>query len=202
MRPAEIGGRRLLAGRDDAAADRAGAREEIEERVAVAPADRPLQRGQILGEAAEHLEHRLAIVEEDVAPHRRVGRGDAGEIAEAAGGELHHLRLGDGLEIGGGADDVVGDEMRHVAGDGEHEIVVLRRHHLDIGAERAPEGRERLDGGRIGAGRRRQDAPAVLEEFGEAGVGPGIFGAGDRMGRHEMNALRQMRAHLRDHRRP
>ncbi len=38
-----------------------------------------------------------------------------------------------------GADDVVGDEMRHVAGDGEHQIVVLRRHHLDIGAEPAPE---------------------------------------------------------------
>ena len=43
---------------------------------------------------------------------------------------------------------------------------------------------------------RRQDAPAVDEQFGKAGVGPGIFGAGDRMRRHEMHVLRQMRAHV------
>ena len=34
------------------------------------------------------------------------------------------------------------------------------------------------------------------EELGEAGVGPGMLGAGDRMGRHEMHARRQMRLHL------
>ena len=43
------------------------------------------------------------------------------------------------LQIGGGADDVVGDQMRHMAGDGEHDVVVLGRHGLDLGAERAPE---------------------------------------------------------------
>ena len=35
-------------------------------------------------------------------------------------------RLRDGLEIRRRADDVVGDQVRHVAGDGEHEVVVLR----------------------------------------------------------------------------
>ena len=39
----------------------------------------------------------------------------------------------------------------------------------------------------VGVRRRRQDAPAVDEQFGEAGVGAGILGAGDRMGR-ERNA--------------
>ena len=43
------------------------------------------------------------------------------------------------LEVGGGADDVVGDEVRDVAGDGEDEVVVLGRHHLDVGAEAPPE---------------------------------------------------------------
>jgi hypothetical protein len=40
----------LLAGGDDAAADLAGAGEQLEQLVAVAPADRPLQRRQVLGE--------------------------------------------------------------------------------------------------------------------------------------------------------
>ena len=52
-------------------ADGAGAGEEIEQHVAVAPADRALQTREILGEAAQHFEHRFAVVEEDVAPHRR-----------------------------------------------------------------------------------------------------------------------------------
>ena len=66
------GARIVLALLDDRAADRAGAGEQVEQRVAVAPADRALQRGQILGEALEHLEHRLPVGEEHVAPHRRV----------------------------------------------------------------------------------------------------------------------------------
>src|SRR3546814_12607141 len=73
---------------------RAGAGEQLEQFVALAPADRALQRGQILGEALEHLEHRLAIGEEHVAPHRRVRRGDAGEVAETAGRTFDDLALG------------------------------------------------------------------------------------------------------------
>src|SRR5579884_589599 len=58
---------------DDRAADRAGAGEQLLERVAFAPADRPLQRGQVLGEALDDVQHRLAIAQKDVAPHDRVG---------------------------------------------------------------------------------------------------------------------------------
>src|SRR5262249_18601864 len=60
-RPRQRPALRLL-GVDDAAADGAGAGEEGLELVALAPADGALQRGQVLGEAAEHLEHRLAVV--------------------------------------------------------------------------------------------------------------------------------------------
>ena len=35
--------------------------------------------------------------------------------------------VGHALQVLGGVDDVVGDEVRHVAGDGEHQVVVLGR---------------------------------------------------------------------------
>ena len=78
----------------------------------------------------------------------------------------------------------------------EHEVVVLGRHGLDIGAERRQNAASFSIAVRVGACRRRQDAPAIDEQFGKAGVGAGIFGAGDRMRRHEMHVLRQMRRHV------
>ena len=96
----------------------------------------------------------------------------------------------------GRADDGVGDQMRQMAGDREHQVVMLRRHDLDVGAEQAPERSEPLHRLWVGPLGRRQNAPAILEQFGEAGVGAGMLGARDRMGRHEMHIVRQMRAHV------
>ena len=117
MRPAEIRRRRILADLDDAAADGARAGEMLEQRLAVAAADRARQRRQVLVEAAEHFQHRVLVGEEHVAPHGRIGGGDAGEIAKAAGGEFQHLRPRHLAQLVGGADDGVGDQMRQVAGD-------------------------------------------------------------------------------------
>ncbi len=108
-------------------------------RIAVARLDRLAHALEVGEEAVEHLEHGVAVVEEHVAPHRRVARGDAGEVAEAAGRILDHFALRDLLEVGGGADDGVGDQVREVAGDRENEVVVLGVHHLDHRPERAPE---------------------------------------------------------------
>ena len=87
-----VGLRRGLAGSrlvemDQGAADFAGAGEEVEQLVALAPADGALQVEEVLLEALQHLEHGLAIVHEHVAPHRGIGGGDAREVAEAAGGD-------------------------------------------------------------------------------------------------------------------
>ena len=139
MRAAEIRRGRILADIDDAFADGAGAGELLEQRIAVALADRLGQRRDILVETSEHFQHRILVGEEHVAPHGRVGRGDAGEIAEAAGGKLEHLRARHGLHLVGGADDGVGDQMRQMAGDREHQVVVVGRHGLHIGAKQAPE---------------------------------------------------------------
>ena len=52
----------------------------------------------------------------------------------------------------------------------------------------------------IGAGRRGQQRPAALEQLGEAGIGAGIFGAGDRVRRDEVHARRHQRPDVADHR--
>ena len=196
MRPAEIGRRRILADLHDAAADGAGAGEMREQRLAVAAADGAGELRQIFVEGAEHFQHRVLVGEEHVPPHGRIGRGDAGKIAKAAGGEFEHLGARHFGELVGGADDGIGDEMRQVAGDRQYQVVVCGWHGLDGGAERAPERGQFFHSAGIGAVGRREDAPAVDEQGREAGIRAGILGAGDRMRRDEMHALGQMRRHV------
>ena len=62
--------------------------------------------------------------------------------------------------------------MRQMAGDRQHQIMMIGRHDLDPGAHAGPECTQGFDGHRIGAVGRREDAPAVDEEFGEAEEGP------------------------------
>ena len=75
--------------------------------------------------------------------------------------------------------DCIGDQMRQMAGDRQHHVVMIRRHDLDLGAERGPERAQPLDRVRVGALRRRQNAPAVDEQLGETGIGSGMLGAGN-----------------------
>ena len=117
MRAAEVGGRIVLTLLDDRTTNGAGAREMVEQLVARADADCALQRGQVLGEALQHLQHRLAVGQEHVAPHRRVAGGDAGEITKATGRVFDDLALCHRLQIAGGADDGVGDQVRQMTGD-------------------------------------------------------------------------------------
>ena len=170
------------------------------QRVAVAAANGARELRQILVEGAEHLQYRVLVGEEHVAPHGRVRRGDTGEIAKAAGGEFQHFRARHFGKLVGRADDRIGDEMRQMTGDRQHEVVMRCRHGLDVGAQSAPESRELFDCGGIGAFGRRQDAPSSDEQCREAGIGAGILRAGHRMGGDKMNAIGQVRSHVADDR--
>ena len=137
--PAEVRRSGLLALSDDAEADGPGSREQSEQPVAVAASDHSLKSRQVLGKSAEHLQHRLLIVQEDITPHCRIGRSDSGEVAEAASREFHHFRAGYILKISRRPHDIVCDEMRNVARDSEDQIMVGSLHDLDVGADRLPE---------------------------------------------------------------
>ena len=142
----------------------------------------PQRIARCLGKALEHLQHRLAIGQEHVAPHGRVRRGDAGEVAETTGGIFDDFRLGDFLQVAGGADDRIGDQVRQVARHRQHPVVMVGGHQFDIGAQPPPELRDPLDGEFICAFWRGDDAPALLEQRGEARLRPAALGACDRMG--------------------
>ena len=98
-------------------------------------------------------------------------------------------------EIVRGADDGVGDEMRQMRRDGEDAVVMRGVQALDHAAAAPPEGVELVDRGGVAVGQRRQDAPAAVEQLGEARFGARILGAGDRMAGNEMHARRHMGRH-------
>ena len=61
--------------------------------------------------------------------------GDAGHVAEPAGGEAQQGGVLVG-PVGGESHQARRGEVRHVADDGDHLVVALRRHRHHLGAER------------------------------------------------------------------
>ena len=102
--------------------------------------------------------------------------------------------FGDRLEVVGGADDVVGDDVRQMRDDGEHLVVMVGVHRVDVRAAAPPEFGQLFERSRIGVRQRREDAPAVLEQIGKAGVRAGLFRAGERMAGDEMDAVQEYAA--------
>ena len=90
--------------------------------------------------------------------------------------------------------------MWQVRDDRQHQIMMLRIHDVHIGSASLPESRQSFH--RLIARRlvRCQDAPAIVEQRGKTGVRAGLFGTRDRVAGDEMDAVRNMRAHLADDR--
>ncbi len=153
---------------DEALADFSAANDFVFDVGAVTPADRAGHGLSVFGETGEHFEDRVLIGLENVAPHFGVGGGDAGEVAEAGGGELQDLLAGFVGQVIGGAANGEGDEMGEMGDDGEDAVVVRGVHPGGLGAGLLPELFDFLDGLFVGAGGWGEEGPAALEERGEA----------------------------------
>src|SRR3546814_5964207 len=114
---------------DVCSSDLAGAGEPDFQLVAVAAADRLLKHGQILVEALQGREHRVPVRKEDVPPHHRIARRDAGEVAETARRIFDDLALGHLFQLARGADDRIGDQVRQVARHREHQVMMRSEEH-------------------------------------------------------------------------
>ena len=136
----------------------------------------------------------------DVAPHDRVGGGDPGEVAKAAGRELDGLGFEAVFEIGRGADDRVGDQMRQVRSHRQHLIVMSGAHRDHPHAGQLPHARD--CGHRFGGGLRQrdQDAPAAAEELRKSRLGSRVLGSGDWMAGQEVDPGQHMGPEVADHR--
>ena len=99
----------------------------------------------------------------------------------------------------GGADDIVGDQMRQMGGDREHQVVMAGV----ITSTLAPSPsqktfsrsrRRSLPRGGVRMHQRPSNSPAKPES------GPGKFGAGNRVGGNEMDACGHVQRHVPHHR--
>src|SRR5439155_23430838 len=108
--------------RQPAVARGARARKERLERPGVAAREHPLHALEPSAVALELGEQRLLVGEADVAPHLRMARGDAGEIAESPRGkgkELLRVLVARDL-----IDERVSEHVRQMADRREHRVVL------------------------------------------------------------------------------
>ena len=94
------------------------------------------------------------------------------------------------FQIGRGADDGIGDQMRQMRGDRQHPVVMRRVHDLDHCCRRARHSAATLSTAAAsvpGGGVRMHQRPS--NSSAKPDVRPGMLGAGDGMARHEMHAL-------------
>ena len=150
-------------------------------------------------EQGQRFQHRLPILAEDVVPHHRVGAGDAGKVAKAAGGVAENLG---GIALPGqGVDQRERQQMRQVAGFRQHPVMVVRRHLQHLRPHRRPQGPHPRRGGGVGIRGGRQDHPVLAIQPGVGGFHAAFFLAGDRVARHEARKMiAQSLAGLVDHR--
>ena len=142
-------------------------------------------RGAQLVEArAQRLDERQdlgAVVEEDVAPHRRAGSRDARRVAQAGRGQPPDPVDDVGRQLAERRRQRVGRDVRQVTARAEHPVVQLGGHAHRLGAERRPQPLDRRDRRLVAPRRRTDHATLSLEQQRAGGVRTDALGAGDRM---------------------
>ena len=129
----------------------------------------------------DQRQHLGAVVEQDVAPHRRAGRGDACRVAQAGGRQPPDPLDDVGRKLAQRRRQRVGRHVRQVAARARTRGRAARRHAHRLRAHRRPQPLDRRDG-RLVAPRRRADHAALAFEQQRAGrVGADPLGARDRV---------------------
>ena len=106
----------------------------IEEAVAIDGVDDVAHLAEPIDQAVERGDDGVAVLVADVEPDVGMAAGDAGHVAEPAGGEAQQGGVLVGA-VGGEAHQARRGEVRHVADDGDHLVVALRGHRHHLGAE-------------------------------------------------------------------
>ncbi|MCY1291780.1 hypothetical protein D9M70_409800 [compost metagenome] len=145
--------------------------------------DRGAQGVEVVAKSVQGAQHRLPVGEENVVPHHRIATGDPGEIAKAASSVAEDLQVL--AALGQRVDQAEGQQVRQVAGRGQHLVVVLDLHVLDIGAQGAPQPVDQLQRLHIGVSQRREDHLVATKQLAVGRLHPTLFRAGDRMAGHE-----------------
>ncbi|MCY1298486.1 hypothetical protein D9M70_479760 [compost metagenome] len=116
-------------------------------------------------------------------PHHRVAAGDPREVAEAAGGVTENLQVL--AALGQRVDQAECQQVRQVAGRGEHLVMVLDFHVFYIGAQGAPELVDALQCVSVGVLQRCEYHLVTAEQAGVGRLHPALLRAGDGMAGHE-----------------
>ena len=135
-------------------------------------------------ELAQGAEDFVAVLLEDLDPHGRVARGDAGGVAQAVAGEI----APGGIFLREERAEARGDGLGEVADVGDDFVVFVGGDGADFGAEIAPEAGDGVGGFGVrfvGGGERGDEADAFVEEVGAAVFPAGFLAAGHRVGADE-----------------
>ena len=103
--------------------------------------DGALQGHEVFIETPQHFQNRFLVLQKNIAPHNRVGRGNTGKIAEAAGGIFNDGTARIAFQLGGGAHNIERNQMGQMAGNRQHKIMVAGIHKFDLAANIAPQAR-------------------------------------------------------------
>ncbi|MNF75375.1 hypothetical protein D3C84_574390 [compost metagenome] len=164
-------------------AGEAGAGEHAQQLMPIPCVDRAAQGVEVGAKCVQDAQHRLAVGEEDVVPHHRITTGDPREVAEAASGVTENLQVL--AALGQRVDQAECQQVRQVAGRGEHLVMVLDFHVFYIGAQGAPELVDALQCVSVGVLQRREYHLVTAEQAGVGRLHPALLRAGDGMAGHE-----------------
>jgi len=151
--------------------------------VPVPSIDRVAQGVEVAAKSVQGAQDGLAVGEEDVMPHGRIAASDTGEITKPSGSVPEDLEVF--IALGQRVDQTKGQQVRQVAGCGQHFVMALDRHVLDVGLQRPPKAVDQGQGGRVGFRQRGEDDFVTAEQARVGGFYPALLGAGNRVTGHE-----------------